>query len=337
MSLPHDPSVRGARLSVAPMMDWTDRHDRFFLRLISRRARLYTEMITSGAVIHGDRERLLGFSPAEHPVALQLGGSEPDAMARAAEIGAAFGYDEININVGCPSDRVQTGRFGACLMAEPDTVAACVAAMRRACGLPVTVKSRIGIDDRDSYEALHHFVATVAAAGCGTFIVHARKAWLQGLSPKQNREVPPLRYEVVYRLKQDFPALTIVINGGITSLDQAAAHLAQVDGVMIGREAYQNPYMLAEADRRLFDAAAPVPSRAAVLDGLIGYIERQRADGVPLHAITRHVLGLFQGVPGARAWRRHLAENAHRPGVGAEVVRAAADLVQRALERRAAA
>jgi tRNA-dihydrouridine synthase A len=319
------------------MMDWTDRHDRFFLRLISRRARLYTEMITSGAVIHGDRERLLGFSPAEHPVALQLGGSEPDAMARAAEIGAGFGYDEININVGCPSDRVQTGRFGACLMAEPETVAACVAAMRRACGLPVTVKSRIGIDDRDSYEALHDFVATVAAAGCGTFIVHARKAWLRGLSPKQNREVPPLRYEVVYRLKQDFPALTIVINGGIKSLDQAAAHLAQVDGVMIGREAYQNPYMLAEADRRLFDAAAPVPSRAAVLDGLIGYIERQRADGVPLHAVTRHVLGLFQGVPGARAWRRHLAENAHRPGAGAEVVRAAADLVQRALERRAAA
>lgn len=323
------------RLCVAPMMDWTDRHDRFFLRLLSRHTILYTEMITAAAVLHGDRWRLLGFSPAEHPVALQLGGADPDAMARASEAAESFGYDEVNINVGCPSDRVQSGRFGACLMAEPATVAACVAAMRRATALPVTVKSRIGIDDQDDREDLFRFVDTVAAAGCRTFIVHARKAWLNGLSPKENREIPPLRYDVVYDVKQRFPELEIVLNGGIGDLDQAAAQLAHVDGVMMGRAAYQNPAMLAHADRRLFDPDAPVPSRAEVVVGLIPYINDEIAAGTPLIAITRHITGLYQGLPGARAWRRHLAENAHRPGADAKVVREAAALVEAAMARAA--
>ena len=314
---------RSHRLCVAPMMDWTDRHDRFFLRQISRHARLYTEMLTTGAVIHGDRKRLLGFSTAEHPVALQLGGADPEAMARAAEIGAAWGYDEININVGCPSDRVQSGRFGACLMAEPATVAACVAAMRRAVDVPVTVKSRIGIDDDEGYEPLRRFVETVAEAGCAVFVVHARKAILKGLSPKANREVPPLHYQHVHRLKQEHPGLTVVINGGIGDLDAAAGHLERVDGVMLGRAAYQDPFCLAEADRRLFDPLAAVPTRESVVEAMLPYIEAAVADGTPLAAITRHMLGLFNGVRGARAWRRHLAENAHRPGAGIEVVRAA--------------
>lgn len=323
------------RVCIAPMMDWTDRHDRFFLRLISRHALLYTEMLTAAAVLHGDRPRLLGFSPQEHPLALQLGGADPEQMARAAAIAEAFGYDEVNINVGCPSDRVQSGRFGACLMAEPETVAACVAAMRRACGLPITVKSRIGVDDRDGYEDLTRFVATVADAGCRTFIVHARKAWLKGLSPKENREVPPLRYDTVHRLKREFPELEIVLNGGLTTLAAAEAQLALVDGVMIGREAYQNPYLLAEVDRRFFDPSAPVPARAAIVAGLLPYAEAALAAGAPLNAITRHILGLYQGQPGARAWRRHLAENAHRPGAGAAVIREAAGLVERAMAARA--
>ena len=326
------------RLSVAPMMDWTDRHCRSFLRLISRHALLYTEMVTTGAVLHGDRDRILGFSEPEHPVALQLGGSDPEAMAKAAAIGAERGYDEININVGCPSDRVQSGRFGACLMAEPTTVAACVAAMRAACDVPVTVKSRIGIDDRDSYELLAEFIATIAAAGCDTFTVHARKAWLSGLSPKENREIPPLRYDVVHRLKRDFPDLTIAINGGITSLDAAEAQLALVDGVMIGREAYQNPWMLAEADRRIFgDGDAPVRSRQEIVEAFLPYVEAMRSQGVPLGAMTRHLLGLYQAVPGARAFRRHIAENAHRAGAGPEVLRTAVDLVESAIEQRRAA
>jgi tRNA-dihydrouridine synthase A len=325
------------RLSVAPMMDWTDRHCRFFLRQVSRRVRLYTEMVTTGAVLHGDRERILGFSEAEQPVALQLGGSDPEAMARAAAIGADWGYAEINMNVGCPSDRVQSGRFGACLMAEPKTVATCVAAMRAACDVPVTVKSRIGIDDRDSYEELVAFIGTIAEAGCDTFIVHARKAWLSGLSPKENREIPPLRYEVVHRLKRDFPHLTIAINGGITSLDAAAEQLAHLDGVMIGREAYQNPWMLAEADRRIFGEDGPARSRRDVVDGFLPYVEANRSRGVPLGSMTRHILGLYQAVPGARAFRRHLAENAHRPGAGPEVLRAAVDLVETAIEQRRAA
>ncbi len=311
------------------MMDWTDRHDRYFLRLISRHVLLYTEMVTAAAIRHGDRQRLLGFHPAEHPVALQVGGAAPDDMAQAADWAAAFGYDEVNINVGCPSDRVQSGRFGACLMAEPDTVAACVAAMRRAAALPVTVKTRIGIDHRDSYEELAGFVETVAAAGCATFVVHARKAWLSGLSPRENREIPPLCYDTVYRLKQDFPALEIVINGGILDLDQAEAQLGRVDGVMIGRAAYQDPHILLEADRRLFDPAAPVRTAHEVVEALIPYIEAETAAGTRLGAITRHILGLFQGVPGARAWRRHLATHAHRPGAGAEAVREALDKVPR--------
>ncbi|MBL27341.1 MAG: tRNA dihydrouridine(20/20a) synthase DusA [Rhodospirillaceae bacterium] len=314
------------RLSIAPMMGCTDRHDRYFLRLITRRALLYTEMVTTGAVLHGDRQRLLGFHPAEKPLALQLGGSDADALGQSAAIAESFDYDEINLNVGCPSDRVQSGRFGACLMAEPDLVADCVATMRRATALPVTVKTRIGIDDRDSFEELCRFVDTVAATGCDTFIVHARKAWLQGLSPKQNREIPPLRYDVVYRLKEAFPGLTIAINGGITTIDAAEEHLRHVDGVMIGREAYQNPYFLAEADRRLLGLDADILKRKAVLDALMPYVEEETSAGVPLKHITRHIVGLFQGVPGGRAWRRYLSEHAHKPGADAAVIREAAAL-----------
>lgn len=305
------------------MMERTDRHDRYFLRLISRRTLLYSEMITSQAVLHGDREHLLAFDAAEHPVALQLGGSEPAQLARAAEIGQAFGYGEINLNVGCPSDRVQSGRFGACLMAEPALVADCVSAMIAAVDVPVTVKCRIGIDDRDSYADLKRFVETVAEAGVRSFAVHARIAVLDGLSPRQNREIPPLQYERVYRLKRDLPALEVILNGGVASLDEALAHLDHVDGVMIGRAAYQTPYVLIEADRRVFGDARVVPSRREVAQALIPYAEEQLSRGVPLHCVTRHILGLFQGEPGARAWRRHLSENAHGPGAGPEVIEAA--------------
>jgi tRNA-dihydrouridine synthase A len=312
------------RFSVAPMLDWTDRHCRFFHRLLSRQALLYTEMITTGALLYGDRQRFLQFDPNEHPLALQLGGSEPAALAACATIAEDFGYDEVNLNVGCPSDRVQNGRFGACLMAEPELVAECVAAMRNAVAIPVTVKSRIGIDDRDSYAELAHFIGTVAGAGCKTFIVHARKAWLQGLSPKQNREVPPLRYDVVYRLKRDFPQLHIVLNGGITTLEQAEESLRQgIDGVMMGREAYHNPYILAEVDRRLFGSKADVITRTEVIEKLMPYIEEQLAEGVRLHSITRHILGLFHGEMGARSWRRHLSEQAVKYGADASVVREA--------------
>jgi len=312
------------RFSVAPMLDWTDRHCRFFLRLISKQAQLYTEMVTTGALLHGDRQRFLQFDPSEHPLALQLGGSDPAGLAACAKMAEDFGYDEVNLNVGCPSDRVQNGSFGACLMAEPELVAECVAAMRQAVSIPVTVKSRIGIDDRDSYEELTKFIGTVAEAGCDTFIVHARKAWLKGLSPKQNREVPPLRYDVVYQLKRDFPALQIVLNGGITTLDQAEDVLGNgVDGVMVGREAYHNPYILAEVDRRLFGASTEVIPRAEIIEKLLPYIEQQRAEGVRLHSITRHILGLFHGEPGARSWRRHLSEHAVKYDADASVVREA--------------
>ena len=311
------------RLSIAPMMDWTDRHCRYFLRLIAARALLYTEMIPTGAILRGDRARFLRFDPAEHPVALQLGGCAPDDLARCAAIGEAWGYDEINLNVGCPSDRVQNARFGACLMAEPELVAACVRAMRAAVGIPVTVKTRIGIDQRDDYGFLQHFVEAVAGAGCRTVIVHARKAWLSGLSPKENREIPPLRYELVHRVKQEFPALEVIANGGIRTLEQARAQLCHVDGVMVGREAYQNPYCLAEWERTLFDTTQPAPSRFEVVELLLPYVERELAEGTPLKAITRHILGLFNGLPGARAWRRHLSEAAHQPGAGVEVVVAA--------------
>lgn len=303
------------------MMDWTDRHCRFFLRLITRRTLLYTEMVTTGAVLHGPRDRLLGFDPAEHPVALQLGGSDPEALATCARIAADYGYDEVNLNVGCPSDRVQTGRFGACLMAEPELVGRSVAAMRAASPLPVTVKCRIGIDERDSYEDLLAFVdRVVEIGGCRSFAVHARKAWLQGLSPKQNREVPPLRYPEVHRLKRERPELEIVVNGGILTLDAALAQLEAVDGVMIGRAAYQDPWCLAEADRRIFGEDTSAPTRRDVVERLLPYLERECTRGTPLKSMTRHVLGLFNGLPGARAWRRHLSEAAHRPGAGPEVV-----------------
>ncbi len=319
------------------MMDWTDRHERYFLRLISKRALLYTEMIPCGAILRGDRERFLGFDEGEHPVALQLGGSDPAELAECAAIAEAYGYDEVNLNVGCPSDRVQNARFGACLMAEPALVGRCFSAMRAATRLPVTVKCRIGIDEKDSYDDLAGFVSTVAGAGCESFTVHARKAWLSGLSPKQNREIPPLRPEDVYRLKREFPDLEVIMNGGIASLDEAAAHLIRVDGVMLGRAVYQSPYLLAEVDRRFFGEIAPAPAREAVVEGLIDYAARRCAEGVPIKAITRHVLGLFNGLPGARAWRRHLSEAAHRPGAGIEVLRDALALRARAEQERRAA
>ena len=328
------------RLSVAPMMDWTDRHDRYFLRLITRHARLYTEMITTGALIHGDRDRLLRFDAAEHPVALQVGGSDPDAMARAAAVAQAWGYDEVNVNVGCPSDRVRSGRFGACLMAEPETVAACVAAMRRAADLPVTVKCRIGIDDQQGYGPFRRFVDTVADAGCGTFLVHARKAWLNGLSPKENRDIPPLDYPMVHRLKADRPDLAVVLNGGIGTLAQAEAQLGSVDGVMIGRAAYRTPMILAEADRRLFDPTAPVAEPVDIVRRFLPYVDAETRGGTPLIAITRHILGVFHGRAGGRQWRRHLSENAPRKGAGVAVVEDALALVMAArthMERRLAA
>jgi tRNA-dihydrouridine synthase A len=317
------------RLSVAPMMDWTDRHCRYFLRLIAARALLYTEMIPTGAIVRENRARFLRFDPAEHPVGLQLGGCAPDELARAAEYGESFGYDEINLNVGCPSDRVQSARFGACLMADPELVASCVRAMRAAVGIPVTVKTRIGIDERDDYDFLRRFVEAVVGGGCATVIVHARKAWLSGLSPKENREIPPLRYELVHRVKEDFPELEVIANGGIRTIDQARAQLARVDGVMVGREAYQNPYGLAEWEHVLLDRPGSLPSRLEVVEHLLPYVEKELAGGTPLGAITRHVLGLFNGLPGARAWRRHLSEASRRPGAGAEVIEEALSHVTR--------
>ncbi len=325
------------RLSVAPMMDWTDRHDRAFLRAISQRTLLYTEMVTTGAILHGDRDRFLGFDAMEHPVALQLGGSAPADLAFSAREGAARGYDEINLNLGCPSDRVQRGRFGACLMTEPELVADCVAAMIEAVDIPVTVKTRIGVDDVDSYEALTAFVAKIAATGCTSFTIHARKAWLSGLSPKENREVPPLRYDVVYDLKRDFPELEIVLNGGVQTLQEAQDHLQRVDGVMIGRAAYQSPYVLAEADRLVFGEDAEPKSREQIVEDFLPYVERQLAQGVPLKSITRHMLGLFNGLAGARAWRRHLAEEAHKPGAGPEVIVEALARWRRTQDRQRAA
>ncbi len=320
-----DPAIP---LSVAPMMDWTDRHCRYFHRLLSRSTLLYTEMVTTGAVLHGDRERLLGFDAVEHPVALQLGGSDPTDLAACARIAEEWGYDEVNLNVGCPSDRVQSGRFGACLMAEPDLVARLVGAMREAVSIPVTVKSRIAIDEMEEWPTLDHFIRTVSAAGCTHFIVHARKAWLKGLSPKENRDIPPLRYDLVHRLKAEHPHLTVAINGGIRTLDEAAEHLGTLDSVMIGRAAYETPYILADADRRLMGGEAG-PDRHAVIGAMLPYIEARRTLGTPLSSITRHMLGLFQGLPGARAYRRHIAENAHRPGAGPEVLERAASLVLR--------
>jgi tRNA-dihydrouridine synthase A len=309
------------------MMEWTDRHCRFFHRLLTRRALIYTEMITTGAVLHGDRGRLMGYDSAEHPVALQLGGSKPRALAECARIAADMGYDEVNLNVGCPSDRVQEGRFGACLMAEPALVGDCVAAMKATVKVPVTVKCRIGIDDQDPEAALEVLTRAVEAAGVDALVVHARKAWLQGLSPRENRDIPPLDYDRVHRLKAAHPALPIVINGGIGDLDQAAAQLARLDGVMMGRAAYQEPWRLLAVDPVLFGAPARVMTPKAAAEALIPYIEREVARGTRLHAITRHVLGLFRAVPGARAFRRHLATEAVKPGAAAATFRAALALV----------
>jgi tRNA-dihydrouridine synthase A len=313
--------------SVAPMMDWTDRHCRVFHRLMTRRARLYTEMLTTGAIIHGDRARLLGFDAREHPVALQLGGSDPRDLAAAAVIGEDFGYDEINLNVGCPSDRVKDGRFGACLMAEPALVAEGIAAMKRAVKIPVTVKCRIGIDDQDPELALDELARGVIAAGADALIVHARKAWLNGLSPKENRDIPPLDYDRVYRLKAAWPDVPIIINGGIGSVAEAKQHLSHVDGVMLGRAAYHDPWRLLTVDSELFGGTAPHAGMKDVFEAMMPYIEHQLAQGTRLHSMTRHFVGAFHGIPGARAFRRHLAENGVRQGAGVNVLRDAIALV----------
>jgi tRNA-dihydrouridine synthase A len=314
------PQSLSRRFCVAPMMEWTDRHCRFFHRLLSLRALIYTEMLTTGAILHGDRARLLAFDPFEHPVALQLGGCDPQALAQSARIGEQYGYDEINLNVGCPSDRVQVGRFGACLMAEPSLVADCVAVMKANVRIPVTVKCRSGIDDQNPDEALFAFTRTVKAAGVDALIVHARKAWLKGLSPRENREVPPLDYALVHRLKATHPDLEIILNGGIASLDQARTELGALDGVMMGRAAYQEPWQLLNVDPVIFGEPAPFASAKDAAVALIPYIERQLTSGVRLHAVTRHLLGLFRAVPGARAFRRHLATEAVKPGAGSTVL-----------------
>jgi tRNA-dihydrouridine synthase A len=315
------------RFAIAPMMEWTDRHCRFFHRLLTRRALIYTEMVTTGAVLHGDRARLIGFHPAEQPVALQIGGSEPRALVACARIGADFGYAEINLNVGCPSERVQEGRFGACLMAEPNLVAECVAAMKAAVAIPVTVKCRIGIDDQDPEVALEMLVAKVEAAGVDAVIVHARKAWLQGLSPRENRDIPPLDYELVFRLKAAHPKLPVVLNGGIGTVESAREHLSKVDGVMMGRAAYQEPWRLLEVDPLLFGEAAPCGSPKEAALALMSYIEHELGRGTRLHAVTRHLHGLFYAVPGARAFRRHLATQAVKPGASASVLAEAIGMV----------
>ncbi|PCJ19935.1 MAG: tRNA dihydrouridine(20/20a) synthase DusA [Gammaproteobacteria bacterium] len=319
-------SLPAHRFCVAPLLDCTDRHARYFLRLLTKRSFLYTEMITTGALIHGDREGFLAYNQEEHPVALQLGGSEPKHMQQCTQMAYDSGYDEVNINVGCPSDRVQRGMFGACLMKEADMVADCVNEMKQV-PIPITIKSRIGVDDHDSYEQLVEFVSKTSQAGCQTFIIHARKAWLKGLSPKQNREVPPLNYPRVYQLKQDFPELEIIINGGITEFGEINDHLTRVDGVMLGREAYHNPFMLAEVDNRVFGESGPTVSRQAVVEQMIPYIETQVAQGVRLKHMTRHILGLFRGIPGARLWRRHLSENAHKPEASVKLLTEALKLV----------
>ena len=326
------------RLSIAPMMDWTDRHCRAFHRALTSRALLYTEMVTAPAVVHGDRERLLGFDAVEHPVALQLGGSDPAQLAEAARIGAAFGYDEINLNVGCPSDRVQSGRFGACLMREPSLVADCMAAIKDAVSVPATVKCRIGVDDQDPEIALFETVDACAAVGIEVFIIHARKAWLQGLSPKENRDVPPLDYALVRRLKRERPHLSVTINGGVASLDEAEAHLddadgVQLDGVMLGRAAYHEPAILGQADRRMFGAATADVDAFAAIERYRPYMAARLAEGVHLPAMTRHMLGLMHGRPGARAFRRILTVEAVRPGASLEVVDRAVEAVREAEAR----
>jgi tRNA-dihydrouridine synthase A len=311
------------RLSIAPMMDHTDRHFRYFMRIISPHALLYTEMITTGALIHGDRQRFLEHHADEYPLAIQLGGSEPEDLATCAVIAEETGFDEVNLNVGCPSDRVQSGRFGACLMAEPELVAEGIAKMSQRVDIPVTVKTRIGIDDKDSYEELFAFINSVKQAGCDTFIIHARKAWLNGLSPKENREVPPLEYETVYQLKKDFPKIEFIINGGFTTQDAIMEQYQHVDGVMIGRAAYQNPYLLAELEQALFSTEIPLLTRNEILQRFMEYIQQNLDADVYLGHMTRHILGLFLGQPGARAYRRYISENAYKEGAGVEIVRVA--------------
>jgi tRNA-dihydrouridine synthase A len=313
-------------ISVAPMLDWTDKHCRYFLRQISQHALLYTEMVTTGAIIFGKGD-YLAFNQEEHPVALQLGGSDPTDMARCAVNAQEYGYDEVNINVGCPSDRVQNGRFGACLMAEPETVAACIKSMQAEVDIPVTVKSRIGIDEMDEYQDLTRFIDVVAASGCETFIVHARKAWLKGLSPKQNRDVPPLMYDRVYQLKQEFPNLHISLNGGVKTLDDVQLHLEHLDGVMIGREVYSNPYILADVDKRFYQGNCVSKTRAEVVMAMLPYVERQIAQGARPWHIARHMLGLFQGQPGGRIWRRYLSQNGTKANVGVELLTDALDVL----------
>ncbi len=328
-------SLRAAdiKFSVAPMMEWTDRQDRFFLRLISRHARLYTEMVTADAILHGDRAQLLDYHAQEHPVALQLGGNAPDKLAEASKIGEDWGYDEINLNVGCPSARVQSGQFGARLMETPDLVAECMAAMAAAVDIPVTVKCRIGVDEQDPHEALFTLVEKSKKVGVQHFIIHARKAWLDGLSPKENRDIPPLDYPLVYQLKQAHPDVLITVNGGIETLGECDTHLDRVDGVMLGRAAYKNPYLLADVDAWGFGDDTPALSREAIVEALIPYAENLIADGTSLHALTRHVMGLFQGQPGGRLWRRHLSENAPRRGDDPNVLREALALVQEQIMR----
>ncbi len=316
------------RFSVAPMMDWTDRHCRYFHRLLSEHALLYTEMVTSGALVHGDKDRFLKHNAFEYPLALQLGGHDAKDLAWCAVLAEKYGYQEVNLNVGCPSDRVQNGRIGACLMAEPQTVADAVRAMQDKVSIPVTVKHRIGIDGRESWQELVDFVGTVADAGCDTFIVHARIAILEGLSPKENRDIPPLKPDWVYQLKQQFPHLNISINGGIKSFEEIAGHLSHVDGVMLGREAYQNPYLIAEVDQRVYGDQKPIISRLEVIERMVPYIEAELVSGAWLSHITRHMLGLYQGIPGGRRFRRHISENAHKAGAGIEVLMDAAQMVE---------
>lgn len=317
------------KISVAPMMDWTDRHCRYFMRHLSPSVGLYTEMVTAAALRHGDKTKLLAFDASEHPLALQIGGSDPELMADAARLAATAGFDEININVGCPSDRVQSGQFGACLMAKPRRVAACIDAMHAACDVPITVKTRIGINALDNYAFLREFVDIIASTGCATFVVHARKAILQGLSPKENRSVPPLNYARVYRLKDELPELNIVLNGGVQSIEECRVHLRHLDGVMIGRRAYQQPWFLTELERAFGTGTAPT-DRDVVIRDMFPYIERELENGAQLKHITRHLLGLFAGQPGARAWRRYLSESAHQPGAGIEVLTEAMQRLQNA-------
>ncbi|MCX2760751.1 tRNA dihydrouridine(20/20a) synthase DusA [Vibrio sp. Sgm 22] len=312
-----------SRLSVAPMLDWTDRHCRYFHRLLSQQTLLYTEMVTTGAILHGKGD-FLEYNEQEHPLALQLGGSNPVDLAACAKLAGERGYDEVNLNVGCPSDRVQNGRFGACLMAEPELVADCVSAMREVTDIPITVKTRIGIDDQDSYEFLTKFVSTVSEkGGCEQFTIHARKAWLSGLSPKENREIPPLDYDRAYQIKKDFSDLVIAVNGGVTTLEQTKEHLQHLDGVMIGREAYHSPFILAEVDQQIFGLDTPIKKRSQVVEEMYPYIERELSNGASLGHISRHMLGLFQSMPGARQWRRYISENAHKKGAGIEVMQTA--------------